>query len=238
MSSLVSLALILFLALGLPAQAGSLQVSTVSLDVVAPGAATTLILRNTGTEAISAQLRVFKWLQQNETEELIATEDVVASPPLAKLEPGQDYTVRIVRVARRPVEGEETYRLLVDELPQAQRAGGLGVKFALRYSQPVFFGSASRVSPKLAWSAHASKGTLKLTAINSGERRVRLSAMKITNSGGQQIVSRDGLFGYVLGGARMTWDFPLEKDKGISDNLHVAVSSDGGAINASFPVKK
>ena len=47
---------------------------------------------------------------------LTPTNDVVASPPLASLQPNTDYTVRVVRTRKDPAVKEEAYRLLVDEL--------------------------------------------------------------------------------------------------------------------------
>jgi len=42
-----------------PAGAGTLQVEPVLVDITAPGAASTVTLRNEGTSPIDAQIRVF-----------------------------------------------------------------------------------------------------------------------------------------------------------------------------------
>src|SRR5256885_668905 len=102
---------------GSAAQAASLQVAPVSLEVRAPGAATTITLRNEGTEPLNAQIRVFRWVQTGSEEKLVPTDDVVASPPLTTLAPKTDYTVRLVRVTKQPLSGGESYRLFVDEIP-------------------------------------------------------------------------------------------------------------------------
>src|SRR5215472_2555055 len=65
--------------------AASLQVAPVLVEVAAPGAASTLKLRNEGSAPINVQIRVFRWSQTNGEEKLEPTGDVVASPPLAKL---------------------------------------------------------------------------------------------------------------------------------------------------------
>ena len=46
------------------AAAASLQVAPVLLEVVAPGAAATVTLRNNGAKPIATQVRVFRWIQQ------------------------------------------------------------------------------------------------------------------------------------------------------------------------------
>jgi fimbrial chaperone protein len=104
--------------------AASLQVAPVSIEVQAPAAAATLKLRNEGPSPINAQLRVFRWSQTNGEEKLEPTDDVVASPPIVALTPKTDYTVRLVRVTKRPILVGESYRLFVDELPEPKCLSG------------------------------------------------------------------------------------------------------------------
>ena len=107
----------LFASHGAVLQAASLQVAPVLVDVPAPGATSSLKLHNEGTKPLDAQVRIFKWTQVDGADSLTPTDDVAASPPLASLRPNTDYTVRIVRTSKEPVAKEESYRLLVDELP-------------------------------------------------------------------------------------------------------------------------
>src|SRR5437588_508203 len=99
-------ACIVVLAASVGARAGSLQVEPVLIDVAAPGAASTVTLRNEGSMPINAQIRVFRWSQVDGKENLEPTDDVVASPPAAKLASKTNYVVRVVRVTKRPVSGE------------------------------------------------------------------------------------------------------------------------------------
>ncbi|MGH6853951.1 MAG: fimbrial biogenesis chaperone, partial [Aestuariivirga sp.] len=71
--------------------ASSLQVTPVRIQVELPAAASTITVSNPGDTPLSAQLRVFKWTRVNGEDTLAPTKDVVASPPLAKLAPGQPY---------------------------------------------------------------------------------------------------------------------------------------------------
>ena len=47
------------------ADASSLQITPVNIEVPAPGAASKVTLANAGSEQLSAQIRVFKWVQKN-----------------------------------------------------------------------------------------------------------------------------------------------------------------------------
>ena len=143
MSSVAALAAFTALTAIDPSWAASLQVAPVKVEVASPGAATTVKLRNEGTTSLNAQIRVFRWSQVNGEDKLEPTTDVVASPPLTKLSPKTDYTVRLVRVSKTPVAKEETYRLFIDELPDAANQRNRAVNLLLRYSIPVFFYPAS-----------------------------------------------------------------------------------------------
>ena len=86
-----------------PAAAGSLQVEPVLLDVTAPGAASTVTLRNEGTQPINAQIRVFRWSLVDGQEKLEPTDAVVASPPSVTLTPKGQYIARVVlKIAANP----------------------------------------------------------------------------------------------------------------------------------------
>src|SRR5207302_3878346 len=54
--------------------AASLQVAPVNIEVQAPAAAATLRLHNVGTRPLNAQLRVFRWSQENGEEKLEPTD--------------------------------------------------------------------------------------------------------------------------------------------------------------------
>jgi fimbrial chaperone protein len=218
---------------GTPSAAASLQVSPVNIAVQAPGEATTLTLRNTDKRPLSAQIRVFRWSMINGAQTLEPTEDVVASPPITTLAPESDYTVRLVRVTKRPVMAEESYRLLVDELPDPARQQKSTVTFVLRYSIPVFFYAANVADPNLAWSVEHRKGRLLVSAHNSGDRHQRISDLKVQSDNGKLISFGAGLTGYVLGRSTTTWSAPGTNTQ-LSAKGSVVISALGeyGRINA------
>ncbi len=218
MRTLLQAALI---ALAGPASGASLSVSPILLEAVAPQQMATLTLRNTGAAAIFGQVRVFGWTQVNGLDVLSPTNAITGSPPMAEIRPGTDYTIRVVRVASQPVVGEEAYRLVVDEVPDASaRRNGL-VAVALRYVIPVFFLAPSAGQGRLAWSIERSEGKSFLTATNAGDRRIQLRDLTL---GGKPVAR--GLSGYVLGRSQRKW--PLTS---VSTNLAVTATSDRGPVS-------
>jgi fimbrial chaperone protein len=214
-----------------PASAGSLQVEPVLVDITAPGAASTVTLRNEGTTPIDAQIRVFKWSIVNGKEQLDPTDDVVASPPSVTLTPKGQYITRIVRTSKQPVVGEESYRLLVDQLPDLSQQRNGAVNLMVRYSIPVFFGAPNKKNPTVAWSIATNGDKVTLTARNAGERRLRISALSLRDASGKSLSFGNGLAGYALGQSAMSWTVPR---RGFTANGTVAVTaqSDGGPIQA------
>src|SRR5262245_58743493 len=180
------------------AGAASLQVAPVGLEIPAPGATATVKLRNEGTAPLNAQLRVFRWTQENGEEKLEPTNDVVASPPIARLPAKSDHVVRVVRLSKQPVAKGESYRLLVDELPDASRNKNRVVALVLRYSIPVFFYPTDADGAKLIWSVSNHMGRIVVSARNDGDRHVRLANLRIQTSDGTNISFGKGLTGYVL----------------------------------------
>ena len=103
------------------ALATSLQVSPVLIDVPAPGAAATVQIANMSEDAVVAQVRVFKWVQVNGTDKLVETKDVVVNPPIARLQASSKVVLRVVRRAKAAPQGEESYRLVIDQVPDKKQ---------------------------------------------------------------------------------------------------------------------
>jgi fimbrial chaperone protein len=218
------------------ADAASLQVSPVLVEVMAPGATATITVRNDGTAPLAAQMRIFRWSQSDGEERLEATEDVVASPPAVELRPQQDYVVRIVRTTKAPVVGEESYRLFVDELPEAQQFSG--VKLVVRHSLPVFFDAPDAAPPEPAWALAQTGRGLALNVANHGDRHMRLSAIRFGDANGRTLAFDEGLVGYALG--RSSMSFPTKiAGPALKNGAKVSIrgNTEQGSFSASAVVQ-
>ncbi|MGY3439153.1 MULTISPECIES: fimbrial biogenesis chaperone [unclassified Marinovum] len=120
--------------------ADSVAVSPTQLSVPNKGNQTTLTVKAGGREMSVVQLRVVAWNPRHDPDRVKATRDVVVSPPIAKLRPRQELTVRVVRTKGRAVRGTECYRVLVDRLPGKEQSGK-AVKLQVRHSVPLCFSS-------------------------------------------------------------------------------------------------
>ncbi|WP_239482944.1 molecular chaperone [Paraburkholderia sp. C35] len=202
------------------ADAAALQVTPIRLDLAADRPAAVLTLHNVGTTPLNAQVRVFAWSQTADEDHLERTDNIVASPPIVQVLPGADQTVRILRVAKGDVSGEETYRLLIDEIPNGQGADATGVRMQLRYSVPVFVGAQLDAKPpalqfvleRTAAGLTAptaqpapTQAALMLRAVNRDATHAQLSKVKLTWHDGQSTLLSPGLLGYALPHATRRW---------------------------------
>lgn len=221
--------------LALPAEGATVQVTPVLVQVAGPAAATSIEVANPGTTAVNVQIRVFRWVQQNGEDVLLPTTDVVVSPPMATLQPGGENVVRIVRVASAPRQGEESYRVIVDELPNPMgQQGGAAVNMVVRQSIPVFFVGGGG-PPDIAWSLTPASGGYRVTATNSGASRLRIANLSVTDGNGRIVGVHQGLAGYVLSGSTMTWLVP---GSGLAAGQQVTIAGDGegGRFNATVRI--
>lgn len=242
-SWLAGVSVVAVMVCGAPGHAASVRVAPTTADLLAPDSATTFNLRNEDNRPLNVQIRVFRWTQTGGVDRLEPTTDVVASPPSQTLGPNADYVVRVVRAAKQPVTGEESYRVVVDELPDPSRRQPGVVNVVLRYSLPVFFRSAdagrssSQVSSQVSWTVRQTGNALVVAAKNAGQQRLKIADLKLADSTGRSITLGNGLVGYVLGNATMQWSFPAQGLRVSGPTVTLSARSDGGEINATAAVQ-
>jgi fimbrial chaperone protein len=188
-----------------PAVAQSLQVAPLMIDLPPAAASSVLTLHTDNNEGVAVQARVFRWFQADGEDKLEKTEDLVISPPVLTLRNGTPSTLRLVRVAKTPVAGEETYRVVIDELPNRKKLQAGTVALTVRQSLPVFFAGDDVRAGSLAWKVAERKGKLILEATNAGQKRVKLTKLAVTDGNNHDLVKNGGL-AYVLGGQTKAWE--------------------------------
>ncbi|MDX6807410.1 molecular chaperone [Terrihabitans rhizophilus] len=219
----------LFLVSPTLAQAAALHVSPVLIEKTAPAAAAALTVRNAGAEPMTVQTRVFRWVQVGGEDKLEPTADIAVSPPMMKLQPGVDNVVRIVRTSKQPIVSEQSYRVVVDELPVAGRARSGTVNFLVRHSIPVFFRPPTETPPAADWLATRSGRQITLTLNNRGQRRLRVADLLVKDASGAKVAQNSGLVGYALAGSTVRWTLPASGGAG---PYNIEATSESGAIRA------
>lgn len=171
---------------------------------------------------------MFGWSQSGFAEQYQNQRDVIGSPPVAKIEPGQKQLVRLTRTKEVPPGQELAYRIIIDEIPTAQPATtdagktAAAIRFQMRYSVPLFAYGAGLWSkedstrardpkgvglPQLSWRTVAVDGKPYVEVRNQGAVHARLTDVAIKQAGQSKPLA-EGLLGYVLPGAVMRWPAP------------------------------
>jgi fimbrial chaperone protein len=212
------------------AKAASLRVSPILIEAGAQ-ANTSITLSNRESRPLNAQVRVFRWSQKDGQENLVPTDDIVASPPIISIGSHEDYVVRLQRtVGEEPID-EEAYRVVVDELPNPDRQRNGTVAVVIRYIVPAFFSSAEASQPRLKWSLGHRDGHTVIVAENSGDKRIQVTNLGL-KTGSRTVVIEKGLAGYVLGHSVKEW--PLGLALSNIRGATVVAMSDHGAISVSL----
>lgn len=218
-----------FILFGPPSHAASLRVAPVILDMKVPQAASTIRVWNDAPRAIHVQVRVFRWDQKNGEDVYTPTNDVAASPPIIALNPGGENLIRVVRTSKRAIGKEESYRLIVDELPEPSRRQAGVVNLVVRHSIPVFF-TPPDSSPATSWTIERARGGYVVTVRNDGTQRLRVSNL-VLSSKGRTLARRGGLVGYVLGKSSVAWFVPAKSGPS-GGTVTISADSEGGRLNA------
>lgn len=195
-----------------------------------------LWLENRGSTPVNLQLRVFAWDQKASADTYADQRDVVASPPFTTVAPGQRQLVRLMRVASVAAGIEKSYRIVIDEIPQAQPVSpadknSAGLKMRMRYVLPLFTygqgivplkndGPAEAVRTTLRWSLSQQNNRQALCIDNTGNQHARLSTVYWANANGKgQIPQANGLLGYVL--AQRKSCFPTAGNSPLPSGMHL-----------------
>lgn len=219
------------------AEAASLRVAPVILDLSAPTAASSIRIWNDAKKPINVQVRVFRWSQKDGKDVYTIAEDVVVSPPLTTLKGNGENMVRVVRVSKRPVAREESYRLVVDELPSAGRRPAGTVVLVVRHSIPVFFSQPEAEGASARWSVRRAPDGYEVTVRNSGDKRLKISNLDLIGQG-KTIARSPGLVGYVLGNSTASWTVPATARSALTKSVKIRAQSEAGNVDAVATLSK
>ena len=214
--------------------AGSFSANPVRLVLAGGAASTALAVENQGDESVLVQAEVVAWSQTGGEDHLVASEDLVVSPPIFRIAPGASQTVRVGLTRRVDPSRELTYRLFLKEVPPAPVAGDSQVRVALRLGLPVFVMPPVTAAPRLGWAlAFDAAGALVVTATNTGNAHAQVIDLGLRDGEGN-VLFQQRRADYVLPGQSRIW--PLGTASGsdlrIPAVLVIEANTDAGPVTA------
>ncbi len=212
--------------------AASLQVAPISVAFSPQEKAKEIWLTNTSERPIRAQIRVLIWSQVAGQDQVNPIRDLVASPSITEIKAGEQQLIRIIRIAPQNTAVEQTYRLLIDELPSSAQADAqTGLQLLLQYSIPVFIQPTDSIAMRngltLLNQVNFQYQNQQLIVTNNAKSHIRISELTYINPNGERIPLINGLVGYALAGQSMRWDIPESKKILPNGKFEARINSDG-----------
>lgn len=196
---------VLLLAGVLPARAATFDIMPTMMLLTPSQATGVFAFANRGIKT-SYHVRIFHWTQQGGNDALEPTQAVIASPAIFTAEADQTQVIR-VHARNQAVQGEMTYRLVIQELPHTQ-SGKAVVNMVMRLSLPVFVRSeAAHLAPALA-IRHVGD---KLQVSNNGNMTAKLVKVGFTRDSANPLVN--DMLRYVLPGSSVSIPVPRDLAK-------------------------
>ncbi|EAM8615776.1 molecular chaperone [Salmonella enterica] len=218
--------LLLYLTLGTASGSG-LQVSPVSLTIGPDYTSQVLWLSNTGKTQLNAQIRTFRWNQIDNRDVLEPASDLIVSPPMVSVPPGEKQLVRVIRLGQ-PAGVEISWRLIIDELPVAALKRS-GIDFILRYSIPVFLSPSTKESHRPEPDSYITNDSsgMWINIHNRGNIHIQISDIQLQDNVSLNLKPLlPGLVGYVLPGKKRAWRLPLTVRKIHPSSLKARINSE------------
>jgi fimbrial chaperone protein len=220
-------------ALALPigaAVAGAFNVSPVRVELSAQHRTQALTVRNQGDEAAVVQVQIYAWSQEAGQDVLQPTTDLLLSPPVFTVKPGQAQLLRVALRGAPDSARQRSYRVVLQEVPGQAPTGAPTLQVALKISLPVFVEPPVEALPQLDWQARVSAdGKLLLSAHNGGNGHIQLVDFKLSSATGAEIASQQQV-SYILPGQTRTWTLEPVADLTAVDNVRLAGRSDAGDL--------
>lgn len=202
------LAFLFFIALLLTANvvvAGSFSVSPVRVSITPDTRVVALQVHNSGSGPASVQAELVAWSQVNGEDKFEPSRDVLVTPPIFTVPPGETQVIR-VGLRRPPDQTRElSYRLFLQELPPPIPDNFQGLRVVTRMSLPVFVAPDSgEAAPALRWRVQgdADNGLL-VTARNDGNGHGQVTELHLELADGREIKQRGNT--YILPEAMGEW---------------------------------
>jgi fimbrial chaperone protein len=186
------------------ADAGVFSVVPVRIYMTPRDRAVAITVTNEGDTEMVLQAEVNTWRQKPDgTDEQVASEDLILSPPILKLPPRARQVVRLARLGPPDATQQLTYRLIMREVPEVGAPKDrIQIPVALALSMPVFITPPGAKREMKCDAARGNGSIVQVSCANAGNAYAQVRSVQVLK-GADVLGKLDGGF-YVLPGARKT----------------------------------
>ncbi len=192
-------------------------------------------LTNEGDAATLVQVQTFAWHGSLSSADLEPTRELLAVPAVFSLEAGARQIIRVALRDQGDLSQEQSYRLLITEVPTDAVATNDGVRFAIRLSLPVFM-TPDGARPEASWSLRQGPAGTELVLVNDGNAHLRVERVDLrrdAGSDGSELSIETPA--YVLAGKSHVWPLPHHPS---GDSFYLKAETNIGELEAVVPYRR
>ena len=213
-----------------PVWGSTLSVTPIRLVLTPEAPLGTFTVINDGPIPSRAQLVMNAWSQVDGKDVLTPSREVLVNPTIFEVPANGRQLVRL-GLHDKPAGGtEQSYRLVLREVPSAAQLRGGTVGVLLQVSVPLFV-PVDGAAAKLDWHAAVNGKELLLDIANKGNRHAQILHLKIVGPSGTLVDS--GGSTYVLPGGRGRIALKLANPPKPGDTLRIEARTDNGDVQAT-----
>lgn len=219
-------------ACALPAGAAQFTITPVRIFMSPRDRAVAVTVTNDSDEEVVMQADLYTWRQKADgSDDLVLTEDLVLTPPILKLAPRARQVVRLARLAPAPTGVQQTYRLVMREVPEARAGNQLQLQVALAFSLPVFISPNGVKRDLQCGLERVAADTVRAVCTNSGNAYAQIRAFELIDGRGVKVAARE-TGGYLLPSIRRSFELKAAEGRIAPGNVKLQVALDDGTLQA------
>jgi fimbrial chaperone protein len=226
-------AILLLLAAGfLPAGAAQFTITPVRIFMTPKDRAVAVTVTNDSDEEVVMQADLYARKQRPDgSDDLQLTEDLILTPPILKLAPRARQVVRLARLSPTPEGVQQTYRLVMREVPEARPSNQMQLQVALAFSLPVFISPPGVKRDLQCALERASADVARAVCSNGGNAYAQIRALEVFDARGTKVAARD-VGGYLLPSVRRSFDLAGAAGRIPAGRVKLQVALDDGSLQA------
>jgi fimbrial chaperone protein len=219
--------------------AASFEVSPIRVTFQPNESSALMTVRNEGDEKLRLQISVMAWNQSKEGEMVLKpTDDIIFYPTLLTVEPGAQRNLRVGSKGS-VVAKEQSYRIIVEELPSNTKLQGTGVRIVTKMSIPIFIKPAKAEVKNLIERIALRGSGLTFDVKNQGNVHIQPRELRVkgTAADGSVRLERKIPGWYILAGGQREYRVDVPKTEcGKIKDLTVEVDMDPQPLKETIAV--
>lgn len=210
------LSIYLFVFLNNGVYASAIEVSPTKVFFQPDQKFTSIIVKNLSKEKVFIQAELLHWQQKDSKNIYNTSKELIISPPLFSIEPESEQVVRIGRKQLTQSSSEQSYRLLLSEIPDQFKLTN-GLKIVLRLNLPIFITPKETTQHDLKWSRSVKNNQVTLSIYNPNNTHRMVNKVELKDKLNKSLYEKQNAFIYLLPKQKYTWQ--LNKDSIKTANL-------------------